>query len=858
MGLLEREAELDTLSRLFTMAAGGRGGVALVSGEAGIGKTSLVGAAVAALPARARVLRGACDDLIAPRSFGPLRDAVRGTTGPLAAAVAAGADRDAVFEAVFAELGGSGGPVVLVVEDVHWADDATLDLLRLLGRRVADLPAVVVLTFRDDEVADDHPLRRLLGALVGPHVRRLPLARLSAHAVHGLADEVGLDGAAVLAATAGNPFFVAEVLANPGDTVPPTVADAVLARVTQLDPATRSRVEQLAVVVAPAARSLVEALPGGSAGLVAAERLGIVEFDGRNVVFRHDLTRRAIEASLPGGRRIALHRLVLALLLAEPEPDLARVVHHAVEAGNAEVILRYGRQVAQQAAHSGANRQALAVREQMLRHADQLAPIELARLHIGHAWALFNAGRYAEGLAVAERGVTLWEKLDDPVGLSEALVTLGRKLLLTTRPRSAEPAARRALAVLDAEPPGYPRVLAGMFLGAVLVLTDQPAAALPHLEEALALALEHSDGMIALCRSYVGLALAGVGDPRAADQLLQSLAPTATPLHHERWLRVLRNTADGMRRLGRWRDERRYVAAAIDEARRYDQVAPVLESHARHWALVADGGDWAAAEAGLRAILERDELPAVDYMVLPVLGRLLVRSGRFDEGRRMLADAWVLAREADILAALAPAAIALAEQAWLTGRDDGWRDAASLVLERADGPGTAHFRGELLRHLRRLGEPMPDVPDLPAEWAGVNGDWRAAAAEWGVRGQPYERALELVDSDDTDLIVEGLSVLDGLGAAPAAALARARLRKLGVTRIPRGPRPQTRENAAGLTERQQEVVGLLVRGMTNAEIAQRMVVSVRTVDHHVTAVLTKLGVSSRREVIRRAAELDLL
>ena len=135
-----------------------------------------------------------------------------------------------------------------------------------------------------------------------------------------------------------------------------------------------------------------------------------------------------------------------------------------------------------------------------------------------------------------------------------------------------------------------------------------PSTALPHLEEALELALAHSDDMIALCRSYVGLALAGVGDPRAAEQLVQSLEPTATPLHHERRLRVLRNIADGMRRLGRWRDERHYVAAAIDEASRYDQVAPVLESHARHWALVADGGDWAAAEAGLRAVLERDEL----------------------------------------------------------------------------------------------------------------------------------------------------------------------------------------------------------------------------------------------------------
>jgi hypothetical protein len=108
------------------------------------------------------------------------------------------------------------------------------------------------------------------------------------------------------------------------------------------------------------------------------------------------------------------------------------------------------------------------------------------------------------------------------------------------------------------------------------------------------------------------------------------------------------------------------MAAAIEETSRFDPVVPVLEFHARHWALVADGGDWAAAEAGLRAMLERDERPAADYMVgymvLPVLGRILVRSGRVDEGRRMLVEAWALAREADILAALAPAAIALAEQ----------------------------------------------------------------------------------------------------------------------------------------------------------------------------------------------------
>ena len=405
MGLLERETQLATLSRLFASAASGRGGVALVSGEAGIGKTSLVRAGLSARPREMRVLRGACDDLIAPRTFGPLHDAARGASGPLASAVTGGADRDAVFDAVFTELDDRSRPAALVVEDVHWADDATLDLLRLLGRRVAELPAVVVLTYRDDEL-DNHPLRRVLGALVGPHVHRLPLAPLSATAVETLAAEAGADGAAVLAATAGNPFFVTEVLASAGDVIPPTVAHAVLARMAQLDEASRTRVEQLAVVAAPAARSLVEALPGGLAGLVEAERLGIVEVAGDDVVFRHDLTRRAIEASLLPGRRFALHRLVLSLLLAEPDPDLPRVVHHAVEAGNAEVIVRYGPQVAQRAAHGGANRQALAVREQVLRHADLLGPTELARLHIGHAWSLYRASRAFPGALGRRPGTT--------------------------------------------------------------------------------------------------------------------------------------------------------------------------------------------------------------------------------------------------------------------------------------------------------------------------------------------------------------------------------------------------------------------------------------------------------------------
>ena len=167
---------------------------------------------------------------------------------------------------------------------------------------------------------------------------------------------------------------------------------------------------------------------------------------------------------------------------------------------------------------------------------------------------------------------------------------------------------------------------------------------------------------------------------------------------------------------------------------------------------------------------------------------------------------------------------------------------------------------ELVRWLLRAGlierDAVAPIPGLPeAHAAGWRGDWRAAADAWKRVGAPYERALELIDSGDVDATLEGIAVLDALDAAPAARIGRQRLRDLGVARVPRGPVSTTRSNPAGLTERQLDVLALLADGLTNGEIAARLVVSTRTVDHHVSAVLAKLGVTTRREAARRAREL---
>src|SRR5690349_3117088 len=267
--ILEREQELAELGVAAREAASGSGSIVLIEGEAGIGKSSLVNSIRSVLPAEARLLLGYCDDLATPRVLGPLRD-MRDQVGTSLTAALDSGDRGRVLDAIRAELDWADHPTVLVVEDVHWADEATLDVLRFLVRRIGQLPVVLVLTYRDNELGRDHPLRELLGLVsTSARVRRLALAALSVDAVRRLG---AADAEQVVAVTSGNPFFVAEVLAagDPG-TVPPTIAEAVRARLTGLSPATRDALEQLAVVPSTVERWLVEALvPAGIGALVEA------------------------------------------------------------------------------------------------------------------------------------------------------------------------------------------------------------------------------------------------------------------------------------------------------------------------------------------------------------------------------------------------------------------------------------------------------------------------------------------------------------------------------------------------------------------------------------------------------------
>jgi DNA-binding CsgD family transcriptional regulator/tetratricopeptide (TPR) repeat protein len=855
--LLERDAELRALTAAVDDAGTGRSGAVLVLGEAGIGTTSLVREFLRRLGGRARLLVGACDDLVTPRTFGPLRDAVALTGGALADALTGEPDRERVYQALLADLSRPGPSTVLVVEDVHWADDATLDALRYIARRIDQLTAVLVLTYRDDELDPEHPLRRLLGAFGGGRVRRLVLPRLTRAAVAELGAAEGIDGAALYEVTAGNPFFVTEALGAPAEDVPATVVDAVMARLRQLPAPTRDALEQLAVVPSRVENWLADALLRELGPLVAAERRGIIEMHPEGLAFRHELARQALERSLPAVRRIELNRAVVDALLARDDADLSRVVHHAVLAGDVATVLARATAAAREAAHAGSHRQALAHYQHVVAYLDALPDDARARILSEYAWQLYAAQRWGEAVDVARRAVGLWERLGDAPALSEALLVLSRGAYMADRVAEAVAAVERAEAVVAGTGDDAALAQALSYRGAVLALTDQQEAALDLLVRACDLAerVDRTD-LLAHSLNYLGCARVDLGDAAGIDTLRVSLDRAMSISHYEYAARAYTNLGEKLYRLRDYDALERCIADGLPYCTEHDLPGHAFNLQAHRAMTLAARGAWAEAELLLRTLFDTIPDPGhLARLTMPSLGRLLARRGQ-SEADDLTDRAWQMARRSDTLSALAPAGLARIEWAWLDGDISRAAEQITVLSERTESAAAARTRGELLRYLSRAGLTAGPFPICPAEWAlGLKDDWRAAADAWLRIGEPYEAALELAMSGEVEPTLEALDVLDRLGAAPAARLVRRRLRGLGVAHVPRGRQHATRANPSGLAERQLDVLKLLADGLTNAEIAERLVLSIRTVDHHVSAILAKVGATSRRDAARIAAKM---
>lgn len=875
--LLERELPLARLREAADAAVAGRGCVALVGGEAGIGKTSLVRRLGDDLKPGA-AMHGVCDPLDTPRPLGPLLDVAADLAPDFPAWVEAADSPVALFAAVLDRFSAPGAPRLVVLEDLHWADQATLDLVRFLARRAERLRTLVVATFRDDGMAGGGPLAVLLGDLAtAPGVLRLSLAPLSREATARLAQGSTIDARHLFARTGGNPFFIKALLAAGDAELPATVREAVLARVSRLAPETRDSLEAAAALglrCDPAVLGAVLDATGTPRWTMRdAVLAGLLRWDGPALAFRHELVQAAVTSSTAAARRERLHAAALAVLNTAskeqaPPESAVELVRHAEGAGDDAAVREWAPVAARWAAARGAHREAAALYGKAVERARNLPRADRAALIEKMADQRYHGGDLRAAAAGHGEAAELYRAVGDRLGEGRNLTRVSALSFLLGDYPGFTGAAEAAEACLAGLPPSRELAMAYESQSRYWFMALEPAAAQDWGRRALVVA-SHVDDPETRLNARISVAAAGLagGDLNEAGGDLDSVGELAAARAAARDAGLVDLAARATLYLG-WLPtlQRRYdgVDASLAEGMAY-----AVEHGLEYWeTLIAgariradlDQGRWARVEPAALELLGRpDAVSLARVTALVMLGRLRARRGVPDE----LGCLDEAARMAEQHYRVEPVVLtwpARAEAAWLAG-DSG--AVARIVADAVAGGLGAHspwWTGELAYWQYRAGgvASQPGGELAQPFRMGVAGDWAGSARWWDERGCPYEAAVARTAADDPVAVADAVAVLDRLGARPAAAHGRARLRRLGVAAVPRGPRSQTAANPAGLTVREREVLELVADGLTNPQIAARLFLSGKTVERHVSAVLRKLDARTRAEAVVAAREVGAL
>jgi DNA-binding CsgD family transcriptional regulator len=863
MKLIERDGFLDLLQTKFTTVAQGEGHCVFVSGEAGIGKTALVKAFCKQQQGHCTIYQGACDALFTPRPLAPLYDIMWQVNKDIWPASHNIEKRTELFAAFFQELSRQKEKIIIVFEDIHWADEATLDFIKFFARRITQLPCLFILTYRDDQGPVHSSIRNVLGQLPPDSFTRLLLTPLSREAVTNMATDRGYNGEDVYTISGGNPFYVHEILASYSPGVPDNIKDTILAVYDRQEEGTKHAWQMCSVIPEGLEISRFAKIKSSwDEEMDHCFALKIIIVKNDRVIFKHELYRRTIEESLSPFKRMALNKKILELFLTsfEEEGEIQRIVQYAKNANENKLVVKYAPLAAKQAACVGAHMEASKLFLTAIEYAEGNDE-DLLQLYESYAYECYLVNQVKEAIIYTGKLLNILKEKPAIERTAKCLRFLSRLWWLDGNRKNAETFAEQAVDLLQDQPSSSAKAMVFSNMSQLKRLFDQYDECIAWGEKAIAIARELNDEeTLSHALNNVGSVQMNFGSSKqkGIELLQESLAIALKNSFHEHAARAYSNLGCNTVKL------KDYVFAKkiLDEGIQYCEERDLDSWRLNMLSLKAhinlETGDWEKAYSIADSLLKNEDKPrAFKIGALIVIGSIKMWKGDAD-ALELLLQAKTKAFETMELERVIPALIALLEYEWLTGKitindeDLNWIKAVikqSIFI--ADNNEFAFWLWKARKQEISLPELYEPYQLLKA------GEITKAAEFWEKACCPVEKAFALFQGSEEDK-KNALVIFQQLGADAVAEKIKMEMRAVGIKRIPRGLRESTKTNPAQLTNRELDVLQLLQKGHQNKEIAGELFISIKTADHHISNILFKLDVNSRSKAINEAVRLGIL
>ena len=862
MALIERESFLALLQQHFEAISGGEGHCIFISGEAGIGKTALVKYFCKQRAGECNIYQGACDDLFTPRPLAPLYDVLWQVNKELSPVHPSGEERSALFANFFQEISAKKGKSIIVFEDLHWADEGTLDFIRFFARRIYQLPCLFILTYRYNEIHSGHPLRNVLGQLSPDSFTKILLIPLSKQAVVEMAMQKGYSGEDVYSISEGNPFYVNEILASYSPGVPDNIKDAILSVYERQKKGTKN------------AWQIWSILPEGLEIEHIARikiwwdinhcfAIGVIIVQNGNVVFKHELYRRTIEESLTPLKRIEMNKIILQLFLKtfEEKGEIERILHYAKNANERELVAKYAPKAAVKAASIGAHKEASKLFLTAIEYSQGDDTNQLATLYEAYAYECYLSNQIKEAIVFTEKVLNIRKGNSDVEKTGDSLRFLSRLWWFDGNGKQAASFGQQAIEVLEGEPASPTKAMAFSNMSQLKMLSDEADECIMWGEKAIEMAKELGNEEI-LCHALNNVGALQMCIPSTEQKgimlLKQSLEIALKNAYHEHAARAYTNLSSGSVKIKVYT----FARQTLDEGIHYCEEKDLNSwtDYMLSWKarLLLETGDWKEAYSIADNLIKNENQPAtIKITALIVVAKVLMRKGE-KEASAILQEAKTKSVETMELQRVIPLMIALLEYEWLTGKmiiENNDIEVTAALLQRS---GINQERNEYAFWMKKAGRHFIHSKEIEAAY-DINSAAKVlqAAAFWGKSCCPYEQALVLFEGNENDKR-KAITIVQDLGAAAVYEKMKQEMRNAGIKNIPRGIRQSTRSNIALLTGREMDILQLLKEDLQNKEIAAQLFISPKTVDHHISSILFKLDADSRSKAVTEAVRRGIL